>query len=459
MLTSRVLITAAALGLFAGCGSDTVSTVTPDTAVVVQPPAAAREFGTGFEQPPQEVLDNHPRALPPEAERPGGFQAKGEASALTSPPAVVTLSPVPPVQNQSHTGGCVSFGVGYELISTVTGQGQRNLQDMSQCSSSAWGYLNALNLEGKACAVDSKNSTPGTFAGAYLNTAVNVGAVSYATLPFPSPSPVQVLVQELNAINATIGQHPPSSQFQLGSWATVENTVESLKAQLAAGRPMSIGINEPAGLSAYRGGLYSPSPQPSPGGGHCMFLMGYDDTQGAFLIQNSWGTKWGEQGRIYWAYDSLVKFLQKDAVHTAMPVSTAPVDPASGSNGTVIAAKGEAHSLEVLRAHQAQARDGRVYLVAEVRFQPAVQLTDYTLVSPSGRRAQVPFHNLMRSGYLYLSRQDGQQWTPGVYRLEVNGHGFSASASLTVRAVGDLPAGDTPLAGVTGGNRRPVAVR
>ena len=38
------------------------------------------------------------------------------------------------------------------------------------------------------------------------------------------------------------------------------------------------------------------------GGGHAIVLYGYDDTNHRFLIQNSWGTSWGTNGRGYISY-------------------------------------------------------------------------------------------------------------------------------------------------------------
>ncbi len=47
-------------------------------------------------------------------------------------------------------------------------------------------------------------------------------------------------------------------------------------------------------------------------GGHCMCIIGYDDKyfdkDGAFLIQNSWGTKWGKKGRAWISYGDVATF-------------------------------------------------------------------------------------------------------------------------------------------------------
>ena len=37
-------------------------------------------------------------------------------------------------------------------------------------------------------------------------------------------------------------------------------------------------------------------------GGHATPIIGYDDSKGAFLVQNSWGTSWGNKGFFYMPY-------------------------------------------------------------------------------------------------------------------------------------------------------------
>ena len=34
-----------------------------------------------------------------------------------------------------------------------------------------------------------------------------------------------------------------------------------------------------------------------------MLIVGYDDARGAWLVRNSWGAGWGEQGHLWIAYD------------------------------------------------------------------------------------------------------------------------------------------------------------
>lgn len=47
-------------------------------------------------------------------------------------------------------------------------------------------------------------------------------------------------------------------------------------------------------------------------GGHAYLLLGYDETRGLALIQNSWGAKWGSKGRAWISYDDLDRLMKED---------------------------------------------------------------------------------------------------------------------------------------------------
>ena len=55
-------------------------------------------------------------------------------------------------------------------------------------------------------------------------------------------------------------------------------------------------------------------------GGHATPIVGYDDNQQAFLVQNSWGTSWGLNGFYYMPYAvfSSTKIVPQGAVYYAI---------------------------------------------------------------------------------------------------------------------------------------------
>ncbi len=77
----------------------------------------------------------------------------------------------------------------------------------------------------------------------------------------------------------------------------VNPTIDHLRAELADGRAVAIGI--PLWDGFYlpdRGELSSPAQHDLNGALHAVVAVGYDDGAGRIVIRNSWGSGWGEQG-------------------------------------------------------------------------------------------------------------------------------------------------------------------
>ena len=83
------------------------------------------------------------------------------------------------------------------------------------------------------------------------------------------------------------GFSTPSSQFGGGS-------VEAVKAALEKG-PLVTTLRVYMDFVTYAGGIYH-NVTGEPVGGHAVSLVGFDDSKRAWLIRNSWGTEWGENG-------------------------------------------------------------------------------------------------------------------------------------------------------------------
>ena len=49
--------------------------------------------------------------------------------------------------------------------------------------------------------------------------------------------------------------------------------------------------------------------------GHMMLIIGYDDDEangnGAFRILNSWGEKWGDNGKLWIKYNDFFKYVRR----------------------------------------------------------------------------------------------------------------------------------------------------
>lgn len=105
------------------------------------------------------------------------------------------------------------------------------------------------------------------------------------------------------------GVREAALQRRLASGAKVAPTVADLRAALDAGRAPLLGVT-------LHGTWYTPDPDgriamPGQGatayGGHAVLVVGYQVGEGAgggrFIVRNSWGDGWGEQGYGYLPFD------------------------------------------------------------------------------------------------------------------------------------------------------------
>jgi cathepsin L len=82
-----------------------------------------------------------------------------------------------------------------------------------------------------------------------------------------------------------------------------------IKMALCQHGPLSIAVDADEGFLAYSNGVYqgfksSKSTDPNDYSiNHAILLIGWDDSKHAWLIKNSWGTAWGENGYMWIDYD------------------------------------------------------------------------------------------------------------------------------------------------------------
>jgi len=91
---------------------------------------------------------------------------------------------------------------------------------------------------------------------------------------------------------------------------TIEARIPPVKKSLAEGKPVIIGMNTPRSFNTAKD-VWQPKESPYEDyGGHAMCVVGYDDGKqgGAFEIQNSWGTNWGNGGYIWISYRDFAAF-------------------------------------------------------------------------------------------------------------------------------------------------------
>jgi hypothetical protein len=93
-------------------------------------------------------------------------------------------------------------------------------------------------------------------------------------------------------------------------YARIPQELRQIKQCLIEGHPFVFGISVyESFLKVKSSGLV---PVPKNGekllGDHCMFCLGFDEKRKVFIVRNSWGPEWGDQGHCYIPYEYMVDF-------------------------------------------------------------------------------------------------------------------------------------------------------
>jgi len=131
----------------------------------------------------------------------------------------------------------------------------------------------------------------------------------------------------------------------VSGWHSVTSSVDNIRNALYSYGPVVATMYVYNDFYSYRSGIYSYSTG-SYLGAHAVLVVGYDDTNQAFIVKNSWGTGWGEAGFFQIAYTEVggtsrfgYSVLVYDGFKGApMPPDTTPpsVTISSPANGSTV---------------------------------------------------------------------------------------------------------------------------
>ncbi len=99
---------------------------------------------------------------------------------------------------------------------------------------------------------------------------------------------------------------------KITEWGWIDNDVESIKQGLIKYGPLTICQMTRKDLDLYKNGVYMPKISSPIRRGHVTTIFGYDDTNNCFIVRNSGGVEWGEEGyfRIsYEGFNELYSFI------------------------------------------------------------------------------------------------------------------------------------------------------
>ncbi len=195
-----------------------------------------------------------------------------------------------PVENQGNSNSCTANAMAgaYEYLTN-------RLLGQSEDVSRLFIYYNAREFDGD----------PSQDQGTYLKSCVKVlrkyGACSENTWSFNLE---QILEQPPKKAYAE------ATNFRVEDAARVEVDLHAMRSCLAEGYPFAFGLQ--LFESFQQAGSSGLVPMPDPDrekhdGGHAMLCVGYSDPDQVFIVRNSWGDDWGEQGYCYIPYDYMTK--------------------------------------------------------------------------------------------------------------------------------------------------------
>ena len=256
------------------------------------------------------------------------FDAPQELAAVPETPTYraylperVDLSDRFPVPGaQGNQGSCVGWAVGYAARSYYVAKTEgRNIRNTQNIPSPAYIY-NALHDPSENC--DSGISILNA-----LRLLRSGGAASLAEYPYSdstcAPPSKTIRVR--------------ASDFRISHWNRVDHTrLDQVKAALARGNPVVIGMLMTVGLDQLRRGeIYYGQGSPEPGG-HAMSIVGYDERRQAFKVINSWGTQWADDGFGWIDYQVFRRFAREAFVMAIAAPQSPPSPPAPPPVAVVI---------------------------------------------------------------------------------------------------------------------------
>jgi hypothetical protein len=156
-------------------------------------------------------------------------------------------------------------------------------------------YYNARKLEG------SDIEDEGTAIHDAVESLKKYGVCAEETWPF-NPRHVNAKPHDRAYTEAT--------EAEVDGLEQVETELDQWRHCLAEGRPVIFGVKLFDSFDKARKGKV-PMPtekekQRNKHGRHAMLAVGYSDTDQLFIVRNSWGTDWGDEGYCYLPYDYLM---------------------------------------------------------------------------------------------------------------------------------------------------------
>jgi hypothetical protein len=219
------------------------------------------------------------------------FTDSVQSGALTEtaavPASVDLRAPWWAIDDQEQTGSCVGWA-------TAEGVGRYHMQKASKITTMQ--LLSARYVWMASKETDTLTTRPESFveeAGTTLKAAVEIGRKYGLALATELPFHIQtsMFTGNENTFFASCAQRRFASYFNLG------RNLANWKTWLASNGPILVGLSVDSSWdnATNTGGNIDTFHPDTVRGGHAVAVVGYK-TDGRFIIRNSWGTSWGDNG-------------------------------------------------------------------------------------------------------------------------------------------------------------------
>jgi C1A family cysteine protease len=189
---------------------------------------------------------------------------------------------VTPVKNQSSCGSCVAFGA----VATVESRlrVQRNNPNLAVDLSEAHLFFCHARARGNNCST-------GWWPEQAFDDFRDKGVADEACYPYNLS----------NTDCSGLCSDWASRVLKITGYTTLTSNPAGIKDWVSTRGPVSACFVVYQDFYSYRTGVYR-HVTGAQAGGHCVSIVGYDDSQGCWICKNSWGPTWGDQGFFRIAY-------------------------------------------------------------------------------------------------------------------------------------------------------------
>jgi C1A family cysteine protease len=222
-----------------------------------------------------------------EANRVRALQAEAYAAAVGAPASfdarnVGGSNYVTAVKDQGNCGSCVAFGtVGTAETTAAFTRSQPDLElDLSEA--------HLFYVHGAAAGA---SCSTGWWPAAALDAFRDIGVTFEDYFPYTAG----------NSGGATLNSDWPNRLAKVTGWEEHTSDPAAIKSWISSHGAIDACFYVYQDFFSYRTGVYKHITGDL-AGGHCVTLIGYDDTQGCWIAKNSWNTGWGDQGFVKIGY-------------------------------------------------------------------------------------------------------------------------------------------------------------